>query len=73
ITGKVKFTSNGERTGFELDVVHLSEAGVTKVGTWTREKGANFTLTPIARGGLFNSTLIVTTIVVCKSTYSIHI
>ncbi|CAF3325828.1 unnamed protein product, partial [Rotaria socialis] len=63
ITGKVKFTPNGERTGFELDVVHLSEAGVTKVGTWAREKGANFTLTPTARGGLFNSTLIVTTIV----------
>ncbi|CAF2895654.1 unnamed protein product [Rotaria sp. Silwood2] len=63
ITGKVKFTSNGERTGFELDVVHLSESGISKIGTWSREFGANFTLTPSARGGLFNSTLIVTTIV----------
>jgi hypothetical protein len=33
---------------------------------WSREQGANFTLTPTTRGGLFNSTLIVTTIVVCK-------
>ncbi|CAF1120253.1 unnamed protein product [Rotaria sordida] len=63
ITGKVKFTPNGERTGFQLDVVHLSESGISKVGTWSRDHGANFTLTPSARGGLFNSTLIVTTIV----------
>ncbi|CAF3275216.1 unnamed protein product [Rotaria sp. Silwood2] len=46
ITGKVQFTSNGERTGFQLDVVHLSETRLIKVGTWTREQGANFTLTP---------------------------
>ncbi|CAF1512058.1 unnamed protein product [Rotaria sp. Silwood1] len=63
ITGKVKFTPNGERTGFELDVVHLSESGISKIGSWSREQGANFTLTPSARSGLFNSTLIVTTIV----------
>ena len=62
----MQFTPNGERTGFELDVVHLTETGIAKVGTWTREQGANFSITPAARGGLFNSTLIVTTIVVCK-------
>jgi len=62
ITGKVQFTPNGERTGFELDIVHLSETGLIKVGSWSREKGANFSITPAARGGLFNSTLIVTTI-----------
>ncbi|CAF0743263.1 unnamed protein product [Adineta steineri] len=63
ITGKIQFTSNGERTGFELDVVHLSETGISKIGSWSRTKGANFTLTSVTRGGLFNSTLIVTTIV----------
>ncbi len=31
ITGKVQFTSRGERTGFELDVVHLTETGLSKV------------------------------------------
>ncbi len=62
-------------------MVHLSETGVSKVttyqmnnfillsfqvGTWTREQGANFSLISTARGGLFNTTLIVTTIVVCN-------
>ncbi|CAF3618281.1 unnamed protein product [Adineta steineri] len=63
ITGKVKFTSNGERTGFDLEIVHLSETGLAKIGVWSREHGANFTLAPSSRSGLFNSTLIVTTIV----------
>jgi len=39
---------------------------------WSREQGANFTLTPTTRGGLFNSTLIVTTIVVCKKKRKIY-
>ncbi|CAF1301921.1 unnamed protein product [Rotaria sp. Silwood1] len=63
ITGKVQFTSKGERTGFELDIVHLSENGLSKIGTWSREQGANFTLTSVSRGSIFNSTLIVTTII----------
>ncbi|CAF2522856.1 unnamed protein product [Rotaria sp. Silwood2] len=63
ITGKVEFTSNGERTGFELDIVHLSENGLSKIGVWSREQGANFTLVLASRGSIFNSTLIVTTIV----------
>jgi len=33
ITGKVQFTPNGERTGFELEIVHLSENGIAKVKT----------------------------------------
>ncbi|CAF0775028.1 unnamed protein product [Rotaria sordida] len=62
ITGRVQFTSNGERTGFELDVVHLLEKGLSKIGVWSREQGANFTLVSTSRGSIFNSTLIVTTI-----------
>ncbi|UJR26528.1 hypothetical protein I4U23_007851 [Adineta vaga] len=63
ITGKVQFTASGERTGFDLDIVHLSEIGLAKIGVWSREYGANYTLTSMSRSGLFNSTLIVTTIV----------
>ncbi|CAF0837193.1 unnamed protein product [Adineta ricciae] len=62
ITGRIQFTTNGERTGFELDVVHLAEVGLSKIGSWSRAKGANVTMTSNARSGLFNSTLIVTTI-----------
>ncbi|CAF1037266.1 unnamed protein product [Rotaria magnacalcarata] len=63
ITGTVKFTPSGKRTGFELDIVHLTETGLTKIGVWSREQGANFTLISSSRGTLFNSTLIVTTII----------
>ncbi|CAF3034688.1 unnamed protein product [Rotaria socialis] len=63
ITGIVKFTPSGKRTGFELDIVHLTETGLTKIGVWSRERGANFTLISSSRGTLFNSTLIVTTII----------
>ena len=34
------------------------------MGTWSREQGANFTFIPAAREGLFNATLIVTSILV---------
>ncbi|CAF0763087.1 unnamed protein product [Adineta ricciae] len=63
ITGKVQFTSEGERTGFNLDILHLSEHGLAKIGVWSREYGANYTLAASSRRELFNSTLIVTTIV----------
>jgi hypothetical protein len=34
----VQFTPNGERTGFELDVVHLTETGVAKVRNMPNEE-----------------------------------
>ena len=64
LTGIVEFDSLGFRTNFGLDIVELNTAGLSKVGSWSKNTGTNYTRTPedlAAKSviGLRNQTLIV--------------
>ncbi|RXG61714.1 Glutamate receptor ionotropic, kainate 2 [Armadillidium vulgare] len=64
LTGEVEFDSLGFRTNFELEIIELSIEGFTKVGTWSKKKGTNYTRTyqdihNKTIEGLRNRTLIV--------------
>ena len=65
LTGFIKFDPQGMRTFFHLAIVELTENGLSVVGTWNANGGANFTRTPIEapplmEESLTNKTLIVT-------------
>lgn len=45
-TGIVKFDTMGYRSNFGLDVYHLMEDGVFKLGNWTTPNGLNITYVP---------------------------
>ncbi|XP_069950782.1 glutamate receptor ionotropic, kainate 2-like isoform X2 [Cherax quadricarinatus] len=64
LTGHIEFDALGFRTDFTLDIVELGMENLTKVGTWNRKTGANYTRTyqdTFKRivDGLQNKTLIV--------------
>ena len=65
LTGFMKFDSQGLRTFFHLYITELSVDGMTVVGTWNPNDGANFTRAPteapmMLGESLTNKTLIVT-------------
>ena len=67
LTGQISFDSLGFRSNFNLDIVELKKEGLTKVGSWNREIGVNFTrnFTEVYEGiknSLKNQTLKITTI-----------
>jgi hypothetical protein len=67
LTGQISFDSLGFRSNFNLDIVELKKEGLTKVGSWNREIGVNFTrnFTEAYEGiknSLKNQTLKITTI-----------
>ncbi|XP_071521274.1 glutamate receptor ionotropic, kainate 2-like isoform X2 [Panulirus ornatus] len=64
LTGHIEFDALGFRTDFTLDIVELSKDNLTKVGTWSRKTGANYTRTyedtyKKIVDGLQNKTLII--------------
>ncbi|XP_069184022.1 glutamate receptor ionotropic, kainate 2 isoform X2 [Procambarus clarkii] len=64
LTGHIEFDALGFRTDFTLDIVELGMQNLTKVGTWNKKTGANYTRTyqeTLKRGafGLQNRTLTV--------------
>ncbi|KAK7085548.1 hypothetical protein SK128_021964, partial [Halocaridina rubra] len=64
LTGNIEFDSLGFRTDFSLDIIELGMPNLTKVGTWNKNTGANYTRTyqdtyKKIVDGLQNKTLIV--------------
>lgn len=46
LTGLVKFDRDGFRSNIELDIVHLSEDGLVKIGEWNSTAGENIDWLP---------------------------
>lgn len=69
LTGDIKFDNQGYRTVFAVDIVELTSAGVTKIGTWNSTDGLSVTriienTVAIETGSLRNKTFIVLTTLV---------
>ncbi|XP_050732988.1 glutamate receptor ionotropic, kainate 2-like isoform X3 [Eriocheir sinensis] len=63
-TGHIEFDSDGFRTDFTMDITQLGPNNLTKVGTWSKKTGTNYTRTQNETmkdiiQGLHNKTLIV--------------
>ncbi|XP_045122120.1 LOW QUALITY PROTEIN: glutamate receptor ionotropic, kainate 2-like [Portunus trituberculatus] len=63
-TGHIEFDSYGFRTEFTMDIIQLGPNNLTKVGTWNKKTGTNYTRTQNETikdviQGLHNKTLIV--------------
>ena len=72
LTGQISFDSLGFRSNFNLDIIELKKEGLTKVGSWNREVGVNFTRNYTEtylgiKNSLKNQTLKITTILVSES------
>ncbi|KYB25025.1 hypothetical protein TcasGA2_TC031399 [Tribolium castaneum] len=39
MTGRIEFDGNGVRSNFDLDVIELTQNGISKIGTWNMSKG----------------------------------
>lgn len=66
LTGLVKFDRDGFRSNIQLDVVRLTEKGLTKIGVWNSTTGKNINWIPEINGkktdvelSLQNKTFIV--------------
>lgn len=76
LTDIIKFDHQGFRTDFVLDIIELSPTGLRKVGRWNSTRGVNFTRSygdhqkDIVEY-LQNKTLVVTTILVSNTFFSL--
>ncbi|XP_044262845.1 glutamate receptor ionotropic, kainate 2-like [Tribolium madens] len=39
MTGRIEFDGNGFRSNFNLDIIELTQEGISKIGTWNMSKG----------------------------------
>ncbi|KAF0289444.1 Glutamate receptor ionotropic, kainate 2 [Amphibalanus amphitrite] len=69
LTGRIEFDTEGQRSQFSLDLLELSDSGLTERGTWT-PSGLNISKRVAAAAKAGNRTLIVTTIL--KAPYTMY-
>lgn len=59
LTGLVKFDRDGFRSNIQLDVVRLTENGLTKIGVWNSTAGKNINWISEVEESLQNKTFVV--------------
>ena len=66
LTGRIEFDTEGQRSHFTLDLLELSDNGLTERGTWS-PAGPNISRRDSTGSKAQNQTIIITTILVSGS------